>query len=205
MGKNRKHCGYHKQRRFKLHLCIDWSRDSFHRRLKFSLETFHCLFSVFAKHLQKWVGFFFPKSWAAWLHTVLLYRWEIKPAGYSLISAVCVSRKAVDEAGREVWLYNGTYWRLRKEPGFSNTQNLDLYWSWCPHDEWWFMYLYYVFCIFVGFECFYKCYWSVSFFMTGVWKEGIGCGGVIIIVLGYINNNDHDGAVLLPFWVGLNI
>ncbi|KAG7220142.1 hypothetical protein INR49_018424 [Caranx melampygus] len=25
-------------------------------------------------------------------------------------------RKAVDEAGREVWLYNGTYWRLRKDP-----------------------------------------------------------------------------------------
>ncbi|KAG7236386.1 hypothetical protein INR49_001021 [Caranx melampygus] len=35
-------------------------------------------------------------------------------------------RKAVDEAGREVWLYNGTYWRLRKDPGFANTQNLDL-------------------------------------------------------------------------------
>ncbi|XP_071357511.1 oxysterol-binding protein-related protein 7-like isoform X2 [Trachinotus anak] len=36
-------------------------------------------------------------------------------------------RKAVDEAGREVWLNNGTYWKLRKDPGFSNTQNLDLF------------------------------------------------------------------------------
>ncbi|XP_056257068.1 oxysterol-binding protein-related protein 7-like isoform X2 [Seriola aureovittata] len=36
-------------------------------------------------------------------------------------------RKAVDEAGREVWLYNGTYWKLRKDPGFSNIQNLELY------------------------------------------------------------------------------
>uniref|UniRef100_A0A3P8RQ39 Oxysterol-binding protein n=1 Tax=Amphiprion percula TaxID=161767 RepID=A0A3P8RQ39_AMPPE len=36
-------------------------------------------------------------------------------------------RKALDEAGREVWLYNGTYWKLRKEPGFANTDNLDLW------------------------------------------------------------------------------
>ncbi|XP_039972538.1 oxysterol-binding protein-related protein 6-like [Xiphias gladius] len=35
--------------------------------------------------------------------------------------------KALDEAGREVWLYNGTYWKLRKDPGFSNTENLDLW------------------------------------------------------------------------------
>ncbi|GLD61236.1 oxysterol-binding protein-related protein 7-like isoform X1 [Lates japonicus] len=36
-------------------------------------------------------------------------------------------RKSLDEAGREVWLYNGTYWKLRKDPGFSNTENLDLW------------------------------------------------------------------------------
>ncbi|KAM7372554.1 hypothetical protein PAMP_009712 [Pampus punctatissimus] len=36
-------------------------------------------------------------------------------------------RKSLDEAGREVWLYNGTYWQLRKEPGFTNTENLDLW------------------------------------------------------------------------------
>ncbi|XP_042249112.1 oxysterol-binding protein-related protein 7-like isoform X1 [Thunnus thynnus] len=36
-------------------------------------------------------------------------------------------RKALDEAGREVWLYNGTYWQLRKEPGFAKTENLDLW------------------------------------------------------------------------------
>lgn len=36
-------------------------------------------------------------------------------------------RKALDEAGREVWLYNGTYWKLRKEPGFANTENLNLW------------------------------------------------------------------------------
>ncbi|XP_038595615.1 oxysterol-binding protein-related protein 6-like isoform X2 [Micropterus salmoides] len=36
-------------------------------------------------------------------------------------------RKAVNEAGTEVWLYNDTYWNLRKDPGFSKTQNLDLW------------------------------------------------------------------------------
>ncbi|KAK5913374.1 hypothetical protein CgunFtcFv8_007912 [Champsocephalus gunnari] len=37
-------------------------------------------------------------------------------------------RKTVDEAGREVWLSNDTYWKLRQEPGFAYTDNLDL-WS----------------------------------------------------------------------------
>ncbi|KAM9345564.1 oxysterol-binding protein-related protein 7-like isoform 2-T2 [Symphorus nematophorus] len=36
-------------------------------------------------------------------------------------------RKALDEAGREVWLSNNTYWKLRKEPGFAKTENLDLW------------------------------------------------------------------------------
>ncbi|XP_054615259.1 oxysterol-binding protein-related protein 7-like isoform X2 [Dunckerocampus dactyliophorus] len=36
-------------------------------------------------------------------------------------------RKEVDDAGQEVWLYNGTYWKLREEPGFSNTENLELW------------------------------------------------------------------------------
>ncbi|XP_051905600.1 oxysterol-binding protein-related protein 7-like isoform X2 [Hippocampus zosterae] len=36
-------------------------------------------------------------------------------------------RKEVDSDDREVWLYNGTYWNLRKEPGFANTENLDLW------------------------------------------------------------------------------
>uniref|UniRef100_H3BWN9 Oxysterol-binding protein n=1 Tax=Tetraodon nigroviridis TaxID=99883 RepID=H3BWN9_TETNG len=35
-------------------------------------------------------------------------------------------RKDVDQAGREVWLSNGTYWQLRKEPGF-HTDNLQLW------------------------------------------------------------------------------
>ncbi|XP_068587654.1 oxysterol-binding protein-related protein 7-like isoform X2 [Cebidichthys violaceus] len=36
-------------------------------------------------------------------------------------------RKSVDEAGREVWLSNGTYYKLRTDPGFANTENLDLW------------------------------------------------------------------------------
>ncbi|KAM7386175.1 hypothetical protein PAMA_009016 [Pampus argenteus] len=36
-------------------------------------------------------------------------------------------KKALDEAGREMWLYNETYWQVRKEPGFTNTENLDLW------------------------------------------------------------------------------
>ncbi|XP_049416358.1 oxysterol-binding protein-related protein 7-like isoform X1 [Epinephelus fuscoguttatus] len=36
-------------------------------------------------------------------------------------------RKSLDEAGREVWLSNGTYWNQRKDPGFANTENLELW------------------------------------------------------------------------------
>ncbi|KAI4903561.1 hypothetical protein NFI96_022909 [Prochilodus magdalenae] len=36
-------------------------------------------------------------------------------------------RKSKDEAGREVWVSNGTYWRVRENPGFANTTNLDLW------------------------------------------------------------------------------
>ncbi|XP_060714637.1 oxysterol-binding protein-related protein 7 isoform X2 [Tachysurus vachellii] len=36
-------------------------------------------------------------------------------------------RKSVDAAGREVWLTNGTYWKLRENPGFANMKNLELW------------------------------------------------------------------------------
>ncbi|CAL8288772.1 unnamed protein product [Boreogadus saida] len=36
-------------------------------------------------------------------------------------------RRSVDEAGREVWIHNGTYWNLRSKPGFANTPNPDLW------------------------------------------------------------------------------
>uniref|UniRef100_A0A3Q2PR57 Oxysterol-binding protein n=1 Tax=Fundulus heteroclitus TaxID=8078 RepID=A0A3Q2PR57_FUNHE len=36
-------------------------------------------------------------------------------------------RKVLDEAGREVWTYNGTYWKIRQAPGFSKTENLALW------------------------------------------------------------------------------
>ncbi|XP_070703537.1 oxysterol-binding protein-related protein 7-like [Pempheris klunzingeri] len=36
-------------------------------------------------------------------------------------------RKSLDEAGREVWLSNETYWKLREDPGFAKTENLDLW------------------------------------------------------------------------------
>ncbi|XP_077391837.1 oxysterol-binding protein-related protein 7-like isoform X2 [Festucalex cinctus] len=36
-------------------------------------------------------------------------------------------RKEVDQDNREVWLYKGNYWNLREEPGFANTENLDLW------------------------------------------------------------------------------
>ncbi|XP_076864400.1 oxysterol-binding protein-related protein 7-like isoform X2 [Brachyhypopomus gauderio] len=36
-------------------------------------------------------------------------------------------RKTVDAAGREVWVSNGTYWKIREQPGFANTNNLDLW------------------------------------------------------------------------------
>ncbi|KAA8585702.1 hypothetical protein FQN60_004396 [Etheostoma spectabile] len=38
-----------------------------------------------------------------------------------------IPRKSADEAGREVWLSNKTYWKLRKDPGFAKTENLDLW------------------------------------------------------------------------------
>uniref|UniRef100_A0A674DNI8 Oxysterol-binding protein n=1 Tax=Salmo trutta TaxID=8032 RepID=A0A674DNI8_SALTR len=37
-------------------------------------------------------------------------------------------RKELDAAGNEIWLSNGTYWKIRNQPGFANTKNLDL---WC--------------------------------------------------------------------------
>ncbi|XP_040046531.2 oxysterol-binding protein-related protein 7 isoform X1 [Gasterosteus aculeatus] len=36
-------------------------------------------------------------------------------------------RKSEDQAGREVWVTNGTYYKLRKEPGFKKTTDLDLW------------------------------------------------------------------------------
>ncbi|XP_051728797.1 oxysterol-binding protein-related protein 7-like isoform X8 [Ctenopharyngodon idella] len=36
--------------------------------------------------------------------------------------------KTLDHAGREVWVTNGTYWKIRENPGFASTENLDL---WC--------------------------------------------------------------------------
>ncbi|KPP77729.1 oxysterol-binding protein-related protein 6-like, partial [Scleropages formosus] len=32
-------------------------------------------------------------------------------------------RKSLDAAGREVWVTNGTYWKIRENPGFANTEN----------------------------------------------------------------------------------
>ncbi|XP_053468845.1 oxysterol-binding protein-related protein 6-like isoform X3 [Ictalurus furcatus] len=36
-------------------------------------------------------------------------------------------RKTVDDSGREVWVSNGTYWKIRENPGFANTDNLELW------------------------------------------------------------------------------
>ncbi|KAM9474077.1 oxysterol-binding protein-related protein 7-like isoform 5-T5 [Salvelinus alpinus] len=36
-------------------------------------------------------------------------------------------RKELDAAGNESWLSNGTYWKIRDQPGFANTKNLDLW------------------------------------------------------------------------------
>ncbi|KAL2078127.1 hypothetical protein ACEWY4_025812 [Coilia grayii] len=36
-------------------------------------------------------------------------------------------RKTVDSSGREVWLTNGSYWKLREKPGFANMNNLELW------------------------------------------------------------------------------
>lgn len=38
-------------------------------------------------------------------------------------------RKAKDSCGRDVWLTNGTYWKLRENPGFANTENIILWWG----------------------------------------------------------------------------
>ncbi|XP_038846277.1 oxysterol-binding protein-related protein 7-like [Salvelinus namaycush] len=36
-------------------------------------------------------------------------------------------KKAMDSSGRDVWLTNGTYWKVRENPGFANTNNLELW------------------------------------------------------------------------------
>ncbi|XP_035764646.1 oxysterol-binding protein-related protein 7 [Neolamprologus brichardi] len=43
---------------------------------------------------------------------------------------VCVPRffkRSKDSSGRDVWLTNGTYWKLRENPGFANLENLTLW------------------------------------------------------------------------------
>uniref|UniRef100_I3KPA4 Oxysterol-binding protein n=1 Tax=Oreochromis niloticus TaxID=8128 RepID=I3KPA4_ORENI len=35
--------------------------------------------------------------------------------------------KSKDSSGRDVWLTNGTYWKLRENPGFANLENLTLW------------------------------------------------------------------------------
>uniref|UniRef100_A0A4W6DXN6 Oxysterol-binding protein n=1 Tax=Lates calcarifer TaxID=8187 RepID=A0A4W6DXN6_LATCA len=36
-------------------------------------------------------------------------------------------KKAKDSCGRDVWLTNGTYWKLRENPGFAKTENIVLW------------------------------------------------------------------------------
>ncbi|XP_027144992.1 oxysterol-binding protein-related protein 7 [Larimichthys crocea] len=36
-------------------------------------------------------------------------------------------KKAKDHCGRDVWLTNDTYWKLRENPGFANTENITLW------------------------------------------------------------------------------
>ncbi|XP_029933229.1 oxysterol-binding protein-related protein 7 isoform X2 [Myripristis murdjan] len=36
-------------------------------------------------------------------------------------------KKAKDSCGRDVWLTNGTYWKLRENPGFANIENMALW------------------------------------------------------------------------------
>lgn len=36
-------------------------------------------------------------------------------------------RKAKDYCGRDVWLTNETYWKLRDNPGFANIENMTLW------------------------------------------------------------------------------
>ncbi|XP_059180859.1 oxysterol-binding protein-related protein 7 [Centropristis striata] len=36
-------------------------------------------------------------------------------------------KKAKDTCGRDVWLTNGTYWKLRENPGFANMENITLW------------------------------------------------------------------------------
>ncbi|KAM8888077.1 oxysterol-binding protein-related protein 7 [Synchiropus picturatus] len=36
-------------------------------------------------------------------------------------------KKAKDACGRDVWLSNGTYWKLRQDPGFANLENITLW------------------------------------------------------------------------------
>ncbi|KAM7381210.1 hypothetical protein PAMA_012180 [Pampus argenteus] len=36
-------------------------------------------------------------------------------------------KKAKDSCGRDVWLTNGTYWKLREDPGFAKSENITLW------------------------------------------------------------------------------
>ncbi|XP_028286730.1 oxysterol-binding protein-related protein 7 [Parambassis ranga] len=39
----------------------------------------------------------------------------------------CFFKKGKDSLGRDTWVTNGTYWRLRTDPGFANVENITLW------------------------------------------------------------------------------
>lgn len=55
--------------------------------------------------------------------SIMIFRFLVVEHVHSFV----LCRKSVDAAGREVWLTNGTYWKLRENPGFANMKNLELW------------------------------------------------------------------------------
>lgn len=57
---------------------------------------------------------------------VLFHIYEVH--GQVIYPSFFFFRKAKDHCGRDVWLTNDTYWKLRENPGFANTENITLWW-----------------------------------------------------------------------------
>lgn len=65
-------------------------------------------------------------------HVPRFFKWAFPPPRSSSMSIYweqhSLFRKSRDSCGRDVWITNETYWKLREDPGFSSLENPQLWW-----------------------------------------------------------------------------
>lgn len=102
------------------------------------------MFPIFSQFSWYFEGFHSHRTFCSLVFSSYSHAttWMIAISIQYINISVCVSiiiflffRKAKDSCGRDVWLTNGTYWKLRENPGFANTENIILWWWWDDSDE----------------------------------------------------------------------